>query len=243
MYAKEHSGYRIRASAPPGGAFCTVSRRLRPYRTSQYLPEPAPLSPVRGYSEATFARALTRRKGADGRDGRAGTVAAGTTYSPPLSPGTTAPLVWWVDAYRAGERGLIPPDQAPADRGARRRCCRWRAPACRSLASICDRPDRTSAVPALGGPAMRWLRRISGIAWLFSWYTIYREIFVWHHMTKSLRFNPPPPLPGAHTQPKPGLPLIAVRLGSVAAPLVFVTAAMVERARRRSDAAACQTTD
>jgi len=24
---------------------------------------------------------------------------------------------------------------------------------------------------------MRWLRRISGIVWIFSWYTIYLEIF------------------------------------------------------------------
>ena len=29
---------------------------------------------------------------------------------------------------------------------------------------------------------MRWLRRISGIVWIFSWYTIYLEIFRWHHM-------------------------------------------------------------
>ena len=90
---------------------------------------------------------------------------------------------------------------------------------------------------------MKWLRRISGIAWLFSWYTIYREIFVWHHMTKSLRFNPPPAPPGTSTPPKPGLPLLAVCLGSVAAPLVFVTAALLERARSRPDAAVCQTTD
>ena len=30
---------------------------------------------------------------------------------------------------------------------------------------------------------MRWLRRISGIVWIFSWYTICLEIFRWHHMT------------------------------------------------------------
>ena len=33
---------------------------------------------------------------------------------------------------------------------------------------------------------MRWLRRVSGIVWIFSWYTIYLEIFRWHHMTRSL---------------------------------------------------------
>jgi hypothetical protein len=78
---------------------------------------------------------------------------------------------------------------------------------------------------------MRWLRRVSGIVWMFSWYTIYLEIFRWHHMTKSLRFNPPPPLPGTDIQPRPGGPLIAVCLGSVAAPLVFLTATMIERTR------------
>jgi hypothetical protein len=80
---------------------------------------------------------------------------------------------------------------------------------------------------------MRWLRRISGLVWVFSWYTIYLEIFRWHHMTKSLRFNPPPPLPGTDIQPRPGAPLIAVCLGSVAAPLVFLTATMMERMRIR----------
>ena len=81
---------------------------------------------------------------------------------------------------------------------------------------------------------MRWLRRISGIVWIFSWYTIYLEIFRWHHMTKSLRFNPPPPAPGTGTRSKAGAPLIAVCLGSVAAPLVFLTATMMERARRQA---------
>src|SRR5271165_1780347 len=81
---------------------------------------------------------------------------------------------------------------------------------------------------------MRWLRRVSGIIWIFSWYTIYLEIFRWHHMTKSLRFNPPPPPPGTGTRPKAGAPLIAVCLGSVAAPLVFLTATMMERGRRRA---------
>ncbi len=44
------------------------------------------------------------------------------------------------------------------------------------------------------------------IVWIFSWYTIYLEIFRWHHMTKSLRFNPPPPPPGTDTRPKAGVP-------------------------------------
>ncbi len=78
---------------------------------------------------------------------------------------------------------------------------------------------------------MRWPRRISGIVWIFSWYTIYLEIFRWHHTTKSLRFNPPPPPPGTDTRPKAGAPLIAVCLGSVAAPLVFLAATIIERIR------------
>ena len=73
----------------------------------------------------------------------------------------------------------------------------------------------------------------TSIVWVFSWYTIYLEIFRWHHMTRTLRFNPPPPLPGTDIQPRPGAPLIAVCLGSVTAPLVFLTATMIERIRAR----------
>ena len=107
--------------------------------------------------------------------------------------------------------------------------------------AVCMRGRRTAividqthaAVSATGNLAMRWLRRVSGIVWIFSWYTIYLEIFRWHHMTKTLRFNPPPPLPGTDIQPRPGAPLIAVCLGSVTAPLVFLTATMIERIRAR----------
>jgi hypothetical protein len=80
---------------------------------------------------------------------------------------------------------------------------------------------------------MRWLRRINGIVWIFSWYTIYLEIFRWQHMTKSLRFNPPPPPPGTDIHPRAGAPLVAVCPGSVAAPLVFRTAMIAERVRAR----------
>ena len=94
-----------------------------------------------------------------------------------------------------------------------------------------DRND--AALAATGDLRMRWLRRISGIVWIFSWYTIYLEIFRWHHMTKSLRFNPPPPLPGTDIRPRAGAPLIAVCVGSVAAPLIILTATMIERMRVR----------
>ena len=92
--------------------------------------------------------------------------------------------------------------------------------------------DQThAAVSATGNLAMRWLRRVSGIVWIFSWYTIYLEIFRWHHMTRSLRFNPPPPPPGTDIRPGAGAPLIAACSGSVAAPLVFLAATMIERMR------------
>jgi hypothetical protein len=83
---------------------------------------------------------------------------------------------------------------------------------------------------------MKWLRRISVIIWIFTWRIIYLEIFRWHHMTRSLRFNPPPPLPGTDIRPRAGAPLIAVCVGAVAAPLVFVTATVVERVRGGSAA-------
>jgi len=76
---------------------------------------------------------------------------------------------------------------------------------------------------------MRWLRWISGIVWAFSWYTIYLEIFRWHHMTKSLRFNALPPIAGTSGQSRAGMPLKAVWLSSVAAPLVFLAATIAER--------------
>ncbi len=101
----------------------------------------------------------------------------------------------------------------------------------RRTAAVIDQTH--AAVSATGTLTMRWLRRVSGIVWIFSWYTIYLEIFRWHHMTKTLRFNPPPPLPGTDIQPRPGAPLIAVCLGSVTAPLVFLTATMIERLRAR----------
>ena len=80
---------------------------------------------------------------------------------------------------------------------------------------------------------MRGLRRISGAVWVFSWYTIYKEIFVWHHMTKTLRFNPPPPLPGTDIQARAGVPVKAVCLSSVAAPLVFLASTIRGRTRAR----------
>jgi hypothetical protein len=80
---------------------------------------------------------------------------------------------------------------------------------------------------------MRWAKRISGVVWILSWSVLYREIFHWHHVTRTLRFDPPPPPPGTDIEPHPGLPLLAVLAGSAIAPPAFVTLVAVDRARRR----------
>jgi hypothetical protein len=81
---------------------------------------------------------------------------------------------------------------------------------------------------------VRRLRWISAAVWIFSWRVIYLEIFRWHHMTRTLRFNPPPPPPGTDLRPKAGLPLIAVCTCAVAAPLVFLMTVVAERVRAGS---------
>src|ERR1700689_1643584 len=85
-----------------------------------------------------------------------------------------------------------------------------------------------------GDRTMKWLRGISGVIWIFTWRTVYLEICRWHHMPKSLRFDPPPPPPGTDIRPRAGAPLIAVCVGAVAAPLVFAAATAMERVRGKS---------
>jgi hypothetical protein len=85
---------------------------------------------------------------------------------------------------------------------------------------------------------MRRLKWVSGIVWMLSWFGLFLEIFLWHHVTKTLHLNPPPPPPGTDIQPQPGEFLIAVLVGSAVAPLVFLAAVAVDRARRRSIPAA-----
>jgi hypothetical protein len=80
---------------------------------------------------------------------------------------------------------------------------------------------------------MRRLRWVSAIAWVFSWRVIYLEIVRWHHMTPTLRFNAPPPLPGVDRQPQPGLPLIAIRGCAVLAPIVCITTLIAPRSGNR----------
>jgi hypothetical protein len=82
---------------------------------------------------------------------------------------------------------------------------------------------------------MRMLRIVALLAWPVSWYLIWKEIFVWHHMTKTLRFQAPDPPPGVTVTPRPGVPVICLRAVAVAAPVVCVLAFAAE-ARRTAQA-------
>jgi len=73
---------------------------------------------------------------------------------------------------------------------------------------------------------------ISGSIWILSWIGITLEIFYWHHMTPSLRLNPPPQLPGMPPG-HPGEFLITVIFSSVTAPFVFLTLVLVTWVRRK----------
>ena len=77
---------------------------------------------------------------------------------------------------------------------------------------------------------------VSGIAWVWSWYTMYLEIHRWKHVSRSFRFNPGPPIPGTTIRPKPGRPLKTLNAWTVGAPVVFVGAAVtgIVRTHRKS---------
>ena len=82
--------------------------------------------------------------------------------------------------------------------------------------------------------AVRALAVVSGAAWVWSWYTMYLEIHRWKHVTRSFRFNAPPPMPGTTIVPRPGLPLRFLYLCAAGAPAVFAAAvASAIRAARR----------
>ena len=81
--------------------------------------------------------------------------------------------------------------------------------------------------------AIRVVAAISGAAWVWSWRTMYLEIHRWKHVTRSFRFNPPPPIPGANIRPRPGLPLRALFVCSAAAPMVFVGTVIAGMIRTR----------
>ena len=80
--------------------------------------------------------------------------------------------------------------------------------------------------------APRWVGMLSGLLWIGSWRIIYLEIFRWHHMTRTLRFSPPPTRPG-WPPPKAGLPLKAACATAVIAPLVFLTTVLSRRQSSR----------
>ena len=84
----------------------------------------------------------------------------------------------------------------------------------------------------------RALAAISGILWAWSWYTMYLENHRWKHVTRSFRFNPPPPIPGAGIRPRPGLPLKALYVCAAGAPPVFVVTAIAGIARTHQQPAA-----
>ena len=76
-----------------------------------------------------------------------------------------------------------------------------------------------------------WLAVISGAVWLWSWATMYREIYVWRYVTASLRFNAPSPSPG-RPRPKPSGPLKLLFVCFYAAPPTFVATLLWPRGRR-----------
>jgi hypothetical protein len=68
---------------------------------------------------------------------------------------------------------------------------------------------------------VRW---VSAALWVFSWRIVYLEIFRWQHMTRTLRFR----APGFDGEPRPGLPVRAIRACAVLSPVVFL-ATLVRR--------------
>ena len=78
---------------------------------------------------------------------------------------------------------------------------------------------------------MRRLKVASGVVWLLSWFGLWLEVFRRHHVTKSLRLDPPAAPPGTDRPAQPGGFLLAVLVGPAVAPLTFLTAVVVDRAR------------
>ncbi len=86
--------------------------------------------------------------------------------------------------------------------------------------------------------AGRTLAAISGTLWAWSWYTMYLEIHRWKHITRSFRFNPPPPIPGTGIQPRPGFPLKVLYVCAAGAPPVFLVTVITGIVRRHQQAVA-----
>jgi hypothetical protein len=79
---------------------------------------------------------------------------------------------------------------------------------------------------------MRRAKTITAIGWVVSWFFLHREIYVWHHVTPSLRLLPPAPIPGL-PPPRPGAFLIAVLITAPLAPLAFFVLIIVDFMRKR----------
>ena len=66
------------------------------------------------------------------------------------------------------------------------------------------------------------LRIVALVVWPISWYLVWKEIFQWRHMTKTLRFRAPDSLTGAAVTPRPGVPVRCLRAVAVVSPVVCV---------------------
>jgi hypothetical protein len=78
---------------------------------------------------------------------------------------------------------------------------------------------------------MRRMMWAVGLAWVLSWIGLWREIFRSHHVTASLRLNPPKPPPWM-PEPKPGLPLLLILGCAALSPIAFLIMLIVYRTRR-----------
>ncbi|WP_328617144.1 hypothetical protein OHS18_12905 [Amycolatopsis sp. NBC_00355] len=79
---------------------------------------------------------------------------------------------------------------------------------------------------------MRMLRTVALVVWPISWYLVWKEIFHWRHMTKTLRFRAPDPPPGMTVTPKPGVPVRCLRAVAVVSPVVCVLGFTADAWRR-----------
>ncbi|VVJ24907.1 Uncharacterised protein [Amycolatopsis camponoti] len=83
-----------------------------------------------------------------------------------------------------------------------------------------------------GAVEASWLSAVSVGLWVGSWIIVWHEIFRWHHMTKTLRFQVrdiPPGIP----EPKPGLPVIVLRAVAMLSPIIAVVSFGVAKRRAR----------
>jgi hypothetical protein len=78
---------------------------------------------------------------------------------------------------------------------------------------------------------MRMLRTVALVVWPISWYLVWKEIFQWQHMTKTLRFRAPESPAGEAVTPRPGIPVRCLRAVAVVSPGVCVLGFALERTR------------